>query len=147
MRSTSMARAYIVQALERLKHSREALATGNYPYVVRQCQEAVELLLKASLRLVGIEPPKWHDVGPVLRREAHRFPEWFRREVPRMARISRRLRREREPAMYGDEETGTPPNELYDKEDAEEALRWADYVASNVLRLYRELVGEELGSS
>ena len=49
--------------------------------------------------------------------------------------------------MYGDEETGTPPNELYDKEDTEEALRWADYVASNVLRLYRELVGEELSSS
>ena len=69
MRNTSMAKAYIVQALERLKHSKEALATGNYPYVVRQCQEAVELMLKTSLRLVGIEPPKWHDVGPVLRSE------------------------------------------------------------------------------
>ncbi|MEM1872975.1 MAG: nucleotidyltransferase domain-containing protein [Acidilobaceae archaeon] len=26
----------------------------------------VELLLKASLRLAGIEPPKWHDAGPLL---------------------------------------------------------------------------------
>jgi HEPN domain-containing protein len=41
---------------ERLKHAKEAFESGNYPYVVRQCQEAVELLLKASLRLVGIEP-------------------------------------------------------------------------------------------
>ena len=38
-----------------MKHAKEAFESGNYPYVVRQCQEAVELLLKASLRLVGIE--------------------------------------------------------------------------------------------
>jgi HEPN domain-containing protein len=100
-----MAEAYIRQAMERLKHAREALRRGNYPYVVRQSQEAVELALKASLRLVGVEPPRWHDVGPVLRREAERFPEWFRDEIPRLARISRRLRREREPSMYGDEES------------------------------------------
>jgi len=78
------------------------LRNGNYPYVLRQCQEAVELLLKAALRLVGIEPPKWHDVGAILKREVERFPGWFRSEVPKLARISRKLRREREPAMYGD---------------------------------------------
>jgi len=69
----------------------------------------VELLLKAALRLVGVEPPRWHDVGPVLRREAQRFPHWFGRDIAVMARYSRRLRREREPSMYGDEETGLPP--------------------------------------
>jgi HEPN domain-containing protein len=98
-----MAEAYIRQAMERLKHAREALRRENYPYVVRESQEAVELALKASLRLVGVEPPRWHDVGPVLRREAGRFPEWFRDEIPRLARTSRKLRREREPSMYGDE--------------------------------------------
>lgn len=69
MDNISMARSYIRQAEERIRHAREALERESYPYVVRQCQEAVELLLKASLRLVGIEPPKWHDVGPVLKRE------------------------------------------------------------------------------
>jgi HEPN domain-containing protein len=108
LKNTAMAEAYIRQAMERLKHAREALRRGNYPYVVRQSQEAVELALKASLRLVGVEPPRWHDVGPVLRRETGRFPEWFREEIPRLARISRRLRREREPSMYGDEESGIP---------------------------------------
>ena len=53
-----MAKSYVKQAEERLYHAKEALKRGNYPYVVRQCQEAVELLLKAALRLVGIEPPK-----------------------------------------------------------------------------------------
>jgi len=63
-----------LQASERLRYSREALEEGNYQYVVRQSQEAVELLLKVALRLVGVEPPKWRDVGPVLRREVDRFP-------------------------------------------------------------------------
>ena len=63
---------------ERLKHAKEAFEIGNYPYVVKQCQEAVELLFKASLRLVGVEPAKWHGVGPVLRREVHRSPIGFK---------------------------------------------------------------------
>lgn len=130
-----MAKSYIRQAEERLYHAREALERRNYPYVVRQCQEAVELLLKAALRLVGAEVPKWHDVGPILRREKHRFPEWFQAEIPSLARISRILRREREPSMYGDEEAGLPPNELYDRTDAEEALKYAEYVYSVVVKL------------
>jgi len=95
-----------IQALERLRHAEEALNNGNYPNVVRQSQETAELL-KAALRLVGAEPPKWRDVGPTLSVERGRFPEWSQREAPSMAN-SRILRREREPAMYGDEETGTP---------------------------------------
>ena len=142
MKNTSMARSYIRKALERLKHAEEALEEDNYPYVIRQCQEAVELLLKAALRLVGVEPPKIHDVGPILRREAQRFPQWFQQHIPKLARISRKLRREREPAMYGDEELGLPPEELYDKEDALEALRWAKETADIVVKLYKELAAE-----
>jgi len=138
LRNTDMARSYVRQAEERLHHAREALERGNYPYVVRQCQEAVELLLKAALRLVGVEPPKWHDVGPLLKREAARFPDWFRGRVEVLARVSRRLRREREPSMYGDEESGATPDELYGREDAEEALRDAELVRSLVARLLAE---------
>ena len=118
-----------------MHHAREALRRESYPYVIRQCQEAVELLLKAALRLVGLEVPKWHDVGPVLKREAERFPIWFQKEIAELARISRKLRREREPSMYGDEESGTPPDELYDREDAEESLRQAEHVYEVVLKL------------
>ncbi|MEL9998116.1 MAG: HEPN domain-containing protein [Sulfolobales archaeon] len=111
MNNVLMAKSYIRQASERLRHAREALENSNYPYVVRQSQEAVELLLKAVLRLVGVEPPKWYDVGPALKKEA-----------PKLARISRKIRREREPSLYGDEESKVPPDELYSVEDAEEAL-------------------------
>jgi len=74
-------------------------------------------------------------VGPVLRKEATRFPSWFQQEVRELARVSRKLRREREPSMYGDEESGIPPDELYYREDAEEALKQAKYVYSVVKKL------------
>lgn len=90
------------------------------------------------MRIVGVEPPRWHDVGPVLRAEAHRFPEWFREHVPVLARYSRRLRREREPSMYGDEESGATPEELYDKEDADEALALAKEIHALVTKLMGE---------
>ncbi|MEM4970925.1 MAG: HEPN domain-containing protein [Sulfolobales archaeon] len=140
MNNQEMARAYIRQAEERLHHAREALDRGDYPYVVRQCQEAVELMLKAALRLVGIEPPKWRDVGPILKREALRFPQWFQNEIRVLARISRKLRRERETSMYGDEESGVPPDELYDMEDAVEALEHAEYTYRVVVKLLHSYI-------
>lgn len=135
MNNIKLAESNLKQASERIKHSSEAVQTGNYPYVVRQCQEAVELSLKAALRLVGIEPPKWHDVGPILRRERERFPEWFKEEIDKLASISRSLRKERELAMYGDEEAGIPAEELYTLIDAEEALEKARYVYNIVKKL------------
>jgi len=81
LNNIKLAGSNIKQARERIKHASEALNSGNYPYVVRQSQEAVELLLKAALRVVGIEPPKWHDVSPILKRELNRFPDWFREYI------------------------------------------------------------------
>ena len=54
MNNIELARSNIKQAEERLKHAREALESGNYPYVIRQCQEAVELALKARALLTFI---------------------------------------------------------------------------------------------
>jgi len=78
-----MARAYIEEARRRVRTAEQALNEDAYAYCIRQCQETVELALKAALRLVGIEPPKWHDVGPVLREFSDRFPPWFRELIYR----------------------------------------------------------------
>ncbi|MEM0326662.1 MAG: hypothetical protein QW123_04750 [Desulfurococcaceae archaeon] len=40
--------------------------------------------------------------------------------------------------MYGDEESGIPPDELYDRFDAEEALNYALKVYSVVLKLIQQ---------
>lgn len=140
MNNLELAKSNIRQAEERLKHAKEALKEGNYPFVVRQSQEAVELALKASLRLVSIEPPKWHDVGPVLKKEREKFPLWFQNSINELASISRSLRKERELAMYGDEEAGVSPEDLYTKLDAEYALKSAEKVFSLVSKLLSEAI-------
>jgi HEPN domain-containing protein len=136
--SYELARSNVRQAEDRLTTARIALERGNYPYAVRQAQECVELSLKACLRLVGIEPPKWQDVGPIIRRERENFPEWFKEHVERIVSISRSLRKERELAMYGDEESKIPPEELYTRFDAEKAIEDAGFVLEIARRLLRE---------
>jgi len=63
--------------------------------------------------------------------------------IPRYARISGKLRREREPSMYRDEESGIPPEELYDAEDSREALSWTIEVLESVSKLFKELTSQE----
>jgi HEPN domain-containing protein len=52
--------------------------------------------------------------------------------------ISRSLRKERELAMYGDEESGVPPEELYTRIDAEYALNSARKVLDLINKLLKE---------
>lgn len=42
-----------------------ALESGDHNLAVRRAQEVVELLLKGSLKILGVDYPKVHDVGPV----------------------------------------------------------------------------------
>lgn len=43
-----------------------ALKRGDYPETMRYSQEAVEMSLKAVLRVMAIEYPKVHDVGDIV---------------------------------------------------------------------------------
>jgi len=105
--------------------------------VVRRSQEVVELALKAALLWAQIEVPRIHDVGPLLKQYADRYPEPFRRHIPHLASISRMLRAEREISFYGDEQSGIPPESLYIPEDAKEALS----KAHEVLSACQDLIG------
>ncbi|MCS7234655.1 MAG: HEPN domain-containing protein [Armatimonadota bacterium] len=129
MTNRSTARALVEQAGVVLEEA-QSLYRGAWNLVVRRCQEVVELCLKAALRATGVEVPRLHDVGAALNSHAHRLPEALRGHVPEMAAISRRLAREREPVFYGDEDTDTPPQELYEETDA----RWALADAEKVVR-------------
>jgi len=102
---------------------------------VRRAQEAVEIALKGALRWAGIEVPRLHDVGFLLRQNPGRFPPEFTALVPRLASISRSLRAERERSFYGDEETGLPPEELYSEEDGDEAIQKAGFVLKACMAL------------
>jgi HEPN domain-containing protein len=97
--------------------------------VVREAQELVELALKGMLRYVGIDPPKWHDVGPILAEQQDLLPENIRRSVTRLGAISKQLRREREFAFYGD--VDFIPTEEYTRQDALQAIEDARFVLEN----------------
>ncbi|HDQ44684.1 MAG TPA: HEPN domain-containing protein [bacterium] len=102
MTNVSLAESYLVKAQKRLKILPVLFDEEAYSDVVREAQEIVELALKGMLRKVGVEPPKWHDVGRNLLEYQARFEEAVRGELPRLAEISAWLRKEREFSFYGD---------------------------------------------
>lgn len=134
MKNTTLAQSYLIKARLRLDFLASLLDAGGYSDVVREAQEVVELALKGMLRQVGVEPPKWHDVGPFLLEHRSRFPADVAPELETLAEISRWLRREREFAFYG--EVDLIPTEQYTRQDAERALadaRKVVQVASQVI--------------
>ncbi len=141
-----MAKDYLRRARSRLIDAGSALNRGDYPETVRYSQECVELSLKACLRAVGVEYPKVHDVGDILKACSDRFPEWMRQHMDEISRISRDLAEKRSPSMYGIEAAGKPPSELFDREDGEIALKQARYVHEIAQKFVLEFFEESRSS-
>jgi HEPN domain-containing protein len=118
----------ISQALIIIGEAEYLMEREAWNMVVRRSQEVVELVLKCALLWAKIEVPRIHDVGPILKQYAPRYPEPFKRQIPHIASISRLLRAEREISFYGDEQSGVPAESLYTREDALEALSKANEV-------------------
>lgn len=134
MTSAGLARSYLAKARARL----EALAVLRnheaHSDVVREAQELVELALKGMLRAVGVEPPKIHDVGPLLIEHTALFVPDARPDLQRAATISKRLRRDRELSFYGD--VDFIPTEAYTAADAKQAYdeaAWVVRLAAHVI--------------
>ena len=126
MTNLSLAQSYLIKAQKRLKALAVLRDEGAHSDVVREAQELVELALKGMLRAVGIEPPKFHDVGGLLLEHGDKFSPGARERLPRAAEISKRLRRERELALYGD--IDFIPTEAYSSADAQRAYAEAAWV-------------------
>jgi HEPN domain-containing protein len=130
---SELARAYLEKAGKRRRVLEVLIEEQAWSDVVREAQELVELALKAMLREIGIDPPKWHDVGPVLLEHAQLFPEATRLLLLELARISKWLRKEREFSFYGD--IDFIPTEEYSEEDASRAAADALYALDAARRL------------
>lgn len=126
MTNLTLAQSYLQKCLVRLEALELFFDRGDYSDVVREAQEVVELALKAILRSVGIEPPRWHDVSPVLRENRGLLPLEVRSQLRKLSTISRRLRKDRELAFYGDEDF--IPSREYSRRDAKRALEEARFV-------------------
>jgi len=84
--------------------------------------------LKAVLKLVGIDYPKIHDVSDILIEVKDRFPNWFKAEINFLRDSSKILVKKREPSLYGSEEAFLSPDEVMNKDDAEDAVMRAEKI-------------------
>ena len=125
MTNSSLARSYLVKAGHRLKVLAVLFEDGAHSDVVREAQEVVELALKGMLRQVGVEPPRWHDVGQLLDEHRTRFVSQVVEALPRLMDASGWLRKEREFAFYGD--IDFIPTERYSQADAARAIEEARF--------------------
>ncbi|HXG15823.1 MAG TPA: HEPN domain-containing protein [Calidithermus sp.] len=135
MTRETLAESYLRKARSRLKALDTLRAEADHSDVVREAQELVELALKAMLRAVGVDPPKYHDVGPLLLEHRDRFAPDVAPQLARAADISGELRTHRELAMEGD--VDFIPTERYSAEQAARAYEDAAWV----LRLAERVVG------
>lgn len=143
MTNLTLARSYLLKAWKRLKILPVLMEEEAYSDVVREAQEIVELALKGMLRHVGIEPPKWHDVGPLVVEQRDRWPRGVQELCDELAETSRWLRKEREFSFYG--EIDFIPSEQYVAADAERAMteaRQAVTAARMVIDPKGELIKE-----
>lgn len=139
MQLLRVAKSYLRQAKARLVDAVEAVPEANYPYAVRLSQECVELCLKAVLKVVGIEYPKIHDVSDILVEVEERFPKWFKAQINFMRESSKILVKKRGPSLYGGEEAFLSPDEVIDRNDAEDATTRAEKTYNLCEKLLSEL--------
>lgn len=143
MKKDELSAAYLKKARVRLQALSFYKENESYSDVVREAQELVELLLKAVLRAVGVEVPKVHDVGRTLEKYRHLLPPVLSEKLNEIKRISKRLRKERELSFYGAEDF--IPTEEYDLEDAQEAIKDAEFIFNTVQNAFGFPSEEEKG--
>ncbi|MFQ5831995.1 MAG: HEPN domain-containing protein [Candidatus Thorarchaeota archaeon] len=138
MTNIDMAQGYLKRARSRLVDAPAALKRKDYPEAIRYSQECVEISTKSVLRLFGIEYPGSHEVSDLILHNREMFPDWFETEIDRVRIISRQLSGVTGLAMYGDESSGTPPDELFTQADASRAVEQARIVFDLASRLLEE---------
>ena len=126
MTNVRLGSSYIERARGRLPFLRQMQAAGLHADVVRESQEIVELALKGVLRVVGLDPPKEHDVSKYMAKERGRLPAVVVAHLQEIRKMSKRLRRERELAFYGADDF--IPSDEYDVDDSTEAIQSAEAI-------------------
>lgn len=126
MTNSSLAKDYIFRAHGRRKAVQTLFDGGLYADVVRECQESLELALKALVREAGHVVPRSHDVSDSLSMIAGDVSPAISALIPRFSQISKKMRRDRELAFYGSEDI--TPSQFYDKAAAVAALAELDEV-------------------
>ena len=131
MRNDRAAQSHLADAEIILREAEDSQRLGHYHRVVRKSQEAAELAVKGLFRLWGIEYPRSHLLGRVIKKELVRTKAIDRMAADQLAYDCDSLALDREPSFYGSPE-GVPASQLFDAEDGEDALAKARRVLETV---------------
>jgi len=135
MKNNSAGRSYVEDAKIILEEAEESFNKGYNHRAIRKCQESVELALKGILRVVGIEYPKSHRIGVVLKDSALK-EKLEEGTLEKIITIANRLADEREIAFYGLDTSSA--KDMFDKDDASEAIADAHYIMKIIDKLLKE---------
>ncbi|MCD6510558.1 MAG: HEPN domain-containing protein [Thermoprotei archaeon] len=113
MINIEMAKDYILRGKRCLREAELAFSEEDAAMTIRRAQEALELALKALLRLLGIEYPRTHDVSDVLLEFKDKLPEELRDGIEELAKLVAELAAIRGPAFYGYEREGIPASQAF----------------------------------
>jgi HEPN domain-containing protein len=122
MITDELAGEYIFRAKRRLEEAHLGMEKHDYPIVVRNSQESLELAIKGLLRLYAIEYPKEHDVSRVIDYVVDKIPAKLRTQLKSSKQLMTELAKKRGIALYGLEREGIPARKLFDREYAEKIL-------------------------
>ncbi len=111
---------------------KNAIQDNDYNIAVRRAQEVVELGLKGALKLLGVDYPKVHDVGPMFVQQVRQKKPAALSDVSlrRVEAISLQLSQIRTLSFYF--EHG------YSKEEAETTSAEAEFVLAEIRKLLDE---------
>jgi hypothetical protein len=127
----SLAADHMARAEARMLAIDTLFEAESWADVVRESQEVVELALKGLMRWAGMDPLPDRETGETLLAGRKQLPAALGAELPGLAEVARRLRRDRDLAFYGSHDV--TPWEFYRRQDAETARK----AARRTLRIVR----------
>jgi HEPN domain-containing protein len=104
MINPSLADDYIYRAKIRINILKEFLRVHDYSDTIREAQEVVELIQKAMLLRLGIDPPKWHDVIDIILENKEKLPTDLSQKLSSLRKDAKWLRTQREISFYSKED-------------------------------------------
>jgi HEPN domain-containing protein len=136
MRSDELAKNYINSTKGCLEEAELAWQRRDYPRVVRRSQEALELGIKAILRLFAIEYPKHHDISDSIPFIIEKIPKEEKDLIDKARPLIEELAKKRGLAMYGLEREGILPDRLFNKDYAEKIFNQVKEIVQSCNRIF-----------
>ncbi len=115
-------KSYINEAIHWIELAEISIEKKKYNTVIRECQTAVELSIKALLFKHGLVVPKVHNLREELTEVKELTSTYFQDNYQKIYILANRLYSNREDSLYGDIDLNQVPEELFDKNKANKYL-------------------------